>query len=463
LTPFEEFLLWEDRRSYPWSVFLKLRFHGRLDRGTLELALTRALDRHPLLRSKIEIRRGRRVWVAGEPTPPVCWHEIPGIPRDDFPRAPQMDLTVESGLRVHVFAGPDQSDVVLQVHHACCDGAGLDSFMNDLLILYASLRESGAAPWPLPAYDPQRLADRGRYGLTWLKLLGLLPRQLVGLQGAAQFLLRKPTPITPHIARPDHDEPPPGYPAGVHYRCTIEETTQLRVIARQQEATTNDVLARDLFLTLIQCRREWECDNKRDWLRMMVPMNLRSLDDRGLPAANVVSCVFLDRRDEDASDPARLLRSIHDEMQLIKRNRLGLTFLFSLRFCQWLPGGLKKAARNDKCTISCTFTNVGKMLQQSPLPVRDGNRLVGDLVLDDIQAIVPVRPYSCATFCTLQYAGRQAFDLHYDPGVVRADQAQRMMDLFVGRMRESLANRPVDATEALNPQTQARTKPAQRA
>ena len=100
-------------------------------------------------------------------------------------------------------------------------------------------------------------------------------------------------------------------------------------------------------------------DDDGSWLRMMIPMNLRTTDDRLMPAANMVSSVFLDRRGPDFADPDRLLRGIHEEMDLIKRLHLGFTFIFSTAICRRFLGGLEKKVRADKCTISCIFTNVG--------------------------------------------------------------------------------------------------------
>jgi hypothetical protein len=229
---------------------------------------------------------------------------------------------------------------------------------------------------------------------------------------------------------------PTEFPAAERHEFTVEETVQLRQAALRRSVSLNDLLARDLFLALMHWRREQQLSDQ-DWLRMMVPMNLRSSKDYKLPAANFVGLVFLDRRGVDSEDPDQLLASIHDEMALIKRNQLGLTFLFSLLVARWLPGGLRKQVHADRCTMSCVFTNVGKLLAYSPLPRRDGQLVVGDVQFESFQALVPVRPYNCTTFTAHQYARRLVLDLHYDPGVLTPSQARRIMELVADGTRAS--------------------------
>jgi len=433
LTHFEELMYWENHPAYPCNVFVRARFSGKLHRGDVETALLLALGRHPLLRSKIE-RRGRRwFWVLSEEKPELTWTDLPHGPGDDFPSSTHINLQEEIGLRVCVHSGTQTSDMTLQFHHSCCDGAGFLAFLQDWLVFYARQRGAELDESRLPNYDPRRLSNRARYGLTWWKLLKLLPRQLIGLQGVKQFMARAPQPLHPHSAHPTGQSPPAQYPSGARHVFTVDETIRFRQIAQLQNVTTNDLLARNLFLAIFQWRQEQGLGIDHEWLRMMVPMDLRTAADREMPAANIVSSVFLDRRSIDSMDSEQLLASIHDEMQLIKRNQLGLTFLFSLRLFDWLPGGIRKSVKTDRCTISFIFTNVGKALARTPLPKRSGRLLAGDVMLEGLQALVPLRPYNCAAFCVHQYAGKLVMDLHYDSGVLASDHARRIIENFVAQ------------------------------
>ena len=158
-----------------------------------------------------------------------------------------------------------------------------------------------------------------------------------------------------------------------------------------------------------------------------------------MPAANMVSSVFLDRRGPDFDDPEALLRGIHEEMNLIKRLRLGFTFIFSTAICRRLPGGLEKRIRADKCTISCILTNVGAPFAHIPLDRRGECVIAGNVTLEDLQIAVPVRPYSCVTFAVALYARRLGVTLHYDPRPLSADQATDLLETYVRQIKNSIA------------------------
>ena len=159
-----------------------------------------------------------------------------------------------------------------------------------------------------------------------------------------------------------------------------------------------------------------------------------------MPAADVVSSVFLDRRGPDFADADRLLQSIHEEMDLIKRLQLGFTFIFSTAICRRLPGGLEKRVRADKCTISCIFTNLGNPLAHVPLPRRNRCIVAGNVTLEDIDSVAPVRPYSCVTVAVGLYAHKLSITLHYDPRPLSQEQAADLLDAYVRRIYASISH-----------------------
>jgi hypothetical protein len=159
--------------------------------------------------------------------------------------------------------------------------------------------------------------------------------------------------------------------------------------------------------------------------------------DRRLPAANVVSMVFLDRRDQDLRDPQRLMESIHQEMSLIKRLQLGLTFVLSLKVCPWLPGGIRRMTRNRRCAATAVFTTYGEIRERSSLPYEDGHVVVGGAVLRSVDALPPLRPLTCVALGGLAYAGRFHVTLHYDSRVLTAASAHQLIEDYIARVRRS--------------------------
>ena len=436
----EEFFFWDDRPAYPCDFFVRLRFAGCLDRTGFEKAVRVAMARHPLLTAKVKTV-GRRLWWAGvdDWVPVLHWETSPcGGP---LPPATHLDLREEIGVRFHVRvdAVAATCDLTIQFHHACCDAGGSATFIRDLLLAYAAIcagTEDGQIE--LPPLDPALLAGRGRFGLGFGKLLRMAPRQLVGLLGARQFLMRRPVPLFPHQVFANDSPLPAGFPATLSHTFDPETTVGVRRAADALDVTPNDLLARDLFLTLADWRLQRNVREDDDWLRMMVPINLRTPADRLLPAADVVSTVFLDRRTSDSADPDRLLRGIHAEMDRIKRNQLGFTFIGSLAVCR-LFGGLERQVRADKCTVSCVFTNVGTLFAQTPLPEHQRQLRAGNVTLSGIDCVAPIHPYSCVSVAAGLYGGSLNITLHYDPRPLDQQQAADLLTAYVRRITASTA------------------------
>jgi hypothetical protein len=177
-----------------------------------------------------------------------------------------------------------------------------------------------------------------------------------------------------------------------------------------------------------------------EWIRLSVPVNLRNMDDRlwRISAANVVSMVFLDRRQPQRIGPDPLLAGIHEQMQRIKRFQLGLTFLFSLGMFQSLPSGLAGMTQANRCLSTCVFTNLGDPLSHVQLPRSDGRLVAGDLLLEELEVMAPTRPYTCAALAVFQYAGRLCATLNYDPRPVSCGQAEDLLEGFRRQVCHSL-------------------------
>lgn len=373
-------------------------------------------------------------WVVqSDPQPVVTWRSGPlGGP---FPPATPIDLCQEIGIRFHIVSDSRACDLVIQWHHACCDGIGILAFVNELLIAYTLALGNAPDGLHLPLLETERLASRGKFGLTPGKLIRMLPGHAMNLRGVARFLLRTPAPVIPHEPSADEGPFPPGYPATLTSVVDRAELLRLRKIATQQGVRLNDLMLRELFLALAQWRARWNIPGDDDWLRLMIPINLRTPADRRLPAASLASFVCVDGRRQDFADPARLLRRIHSQMSAALARQLGFTFVFSCRMLNLIPGSLKAHIRKPRCQVSCVLTNLGKALVRSPLPRRNGRLVAGNVTLDGIDGVAPNRPHTCASFTAAAYAGRLSITLHYDPRPLTGPQAADLLETFLTRFR----------------------------
>ena len=219
-----------------------------------------------------------------------------------------IDLFSEPGLRVWAAADPECSSLLLQVHHAACDGKGVQQVADDFLRSYAYTVARTDSPIKLAPCDAEALRGRGTFGLTVRKYLRILPAQITGILGVRQFLMRRPVPL---LDAPDavSDELPMSFPDLKVGRLDADEVRKLNAAATDSKVTGNDWLLRDFFLAVNDFRARHQATAAGEWIRFSVPMNLRQTADRHMPAANVVSMVFLDRTPAQIADPAACCRA----------------------------------------------------------------------------------------------------------------------------------------------------------
>ena len=141
LTTMEEFLYWEDRPAYPWSCFVRLRFSGCLDRAAFEAAVRTVLARHPLFAAKVETARPRTAAMVR------CGRSrarrSSGRPLRSAARCLRPRTWICAGRSAFVSTCAPMrtdSDLTIQFHHACCDGAGFALFLKD---------SWSPMPWPM--------------------------------------------------------------------------------------------------------------------------------------------------------------------------------------------------------------------------------------------------------------------------------------------------------------------------
>jgi len=328
--------------------------------------------------------------------------------------------------------------VVLQAHHCCADALGMSKVFEDLLVGYAMNQGNTEDEVSLPSLDPQRLIDRGTPGLTAWKLLKMAHKQAIGLLGAREFAMRSPVPLARLVDDIDEATPPPTFPNPQTYDLDPSETKGLINAAKSQRVTVNDLLARDLFLAIGSWRENRNIGDAQDWLRFSIPMNLRTSSDERMPMANCVSMMFLDRQPCSFSDPDELLKSIHEQMKKIRRLELQYTFVFSLALSRLIPSGLSRSTAVDKCQSTSCLSNLGPVLAHSQLPRRDGRIVSGNVILETVDFVIPLRPHLNAAFCVCTYAGRLRVLMHCDPRVIADEHSEDLLGAYIRQIRQTI-------------------------
>jgi hypothetical protein len=440
LSPFEQLFVSDDFPAYPMHFFYRLRFDGRLHRRALEKAIEIAVARHPLLSAVVNSSAGRSEWVSCDGQAPEM-HWLQEEPDVAFPPAELIDLRTRPGLVATAVVGRCRSDLVLQFHHATCDGIGAMDFVSDLLTAYSNVL-AGTDRYRFKVLDAAQLRGRDALPLSGPGLARWLVRQTPRLVSLWRFFRRRPAPVIPHRADMERSRPVPDYPEGLVCHLTREESAALAGMAQGSETSLNALLARDLVLALGQWRKHQDYAEDA-WLRLMLPVNMRTPFHRQMPAANVVSTVFLDTRLTNGTPSETLLERLDGLMQRAKRDNLGIVWLVGLRLLQRLPRGWAKARRSRRrCLYSALFTNVGAALAASPLPRADRRLRIGDLILEDVEFLPAARPLQCVGFGVTSYAGRLSIAMRYQSEVITSPKAKELLDLYIETLRASVLKNP---------------------
>lgn len=437
LVAFEQYMVTDDRPDYPTNFFLRLDFSGRFDRPAFGAAVDAALRRHPLLRACVRrSEKGRFEWVAAEsPRPSITW-KAPTGPSTSAHRG--IDLRHQTGLRISLGEQDNQTEMLLQFHHACCDGFGAVRFLEDLLVVYHNALAADSEKIPLPPLDPARLRVRGKFGLNPLKYLLRLHKELVGVLGAIEYFVLRPVSLTAGGTGPPPNASSSEFPPSAAHTFTVSQTQALRRATKQMGCTVNDLLLRDLFLALSEWISEHDPENEGGHVRIMIPTNLRTPADAVMPAANLVSMVYNDRRPRKSSSPRRLINILRLEMKLCKRWRLGLTMIHALRLARKFRGGLEKLLPTDRCLATSVLSNLGDLENETVLPRREGRIAAGNMTLERVELLPPVRPMTHASFGAVSYAGRLTVSLTYDPHRFSRHDSRELLGCFVRRIQNSL-------------------------
>ena len=434
LEPMEQYQLSDDRPTQPSTYYLRLGLEGQFDRRTLEQAVRAAAARHPMLTAVVQGKGRRTRWVAAEDQhPEVHWDG--DLERDVARTTAPIDLRSQIGLRVWVCEAEGRTRLWLVLHHACCDGMGAVQFAEDLLAVYAAALEGGTPKLrPLRA---ERLRDRGIYAGSRLTQWLRWPFEVLCIAGSAEYFLQRPVPLAlPDAEAADGSDPSPRLAAPRH-RFTADETEALLSAARQQGATLNDVLLRDLFLAAQDWIDRHRAEEKTGQVRIMVPVNLRTRLHAEMPAANCVCMINVDRRVYRWKDLGKMLRRVSWEMGLIKRWRLGITMLRIIQLVRMITGSLKVLLPVDRCLASCVLSNLGMPLRDSPLADADGCIRVGNVELVEVELLPPIRPLTSASFGAASLGGRLTISLLADERVLGPEGGEELLGLYAWRLRQT--------------------------
>ena len=145
---------------------------------------------------------------------------------------------------------------------------------------------------------------------------------------------------------------------------------------------------------------------------------------RAIPATNVVGLVCFDRLLEQLEDPQELIKSIHQEIERIRSEHIGLIFPACLRVLRYWPRKLAAGIRRKRFSGTVLFSNLGPALTNCHLERSDGKIVLGDgLTVESFEFMPVLRPGHYAVLAASSYGARISVTMNYDERLLSPEEA----------------------------------------
>ncbi|MEM7311878.1 MAG: hypothetical protein AAF497_01880 [Planctomycetota bacterium] len=439
LTVFERLMIEDDRPGYPMNIVAKLHFRGRLDQPAFLQSVAEAAGRHPMLLCHLTGKGSKSKWELAE-NPQVSVTIVEGDNAiAQVVDQPQIDIRKECGVRVIGRIGGDESSVEIELHHAACDGQGCRFFIIDFVTAYARLMDTSGSPPPWLRINYDRLRQRGQFAA---KPAPEAPEEETTETSLAQkikdawaFANERPRPLRTKTSKPivatTHR------PRVLEHYFSAAETSHFQQLATEAHTTLNDVAIALMFKTAA----EWNARHgasPSEQVRVVMPTDLRDRRDGRMTATNRMSYAFIVRRISDCKSTSELLQGLFRQTRYIKQVRLGLDFLFMLGLLGKIPGAIRGFTRMPSCFATVVLTNLGETTRQvrRRFPSQDGIPKVGNLLLERLIGVPPIRPRTKVSAGLCFCSGVMGISLRCDPQWISADESQQFLDAFVSTWRQ---------------------------
>jgi hypothetical protein len=448
LTAFEEHMLLDDRPSHPMAIVTRFDFTDASPPAALEEAFYKTLKSEPLLTARVIAPRwGRPRWCGAEP-PRLQWSKAHSLAENNVEwtgSPPRLDPATGNALHAEVIEHNDGWSIFMAVHHAACDGLGIVGFLERWLLATEGKRTRWRRP---PDAMMAALTTRGRIATSWPEFSRMLPKLAKGLEGVGEFVGHDVAELSASttLAGPCESSSSPHSWQPLILAATVdgEVVAGLEATAKASTVSVNDLLATALLFAIA----EQVPEQASPWIRLAIPMSLRTKTDHVLPASNRVSMVFLDRRPEDCRDPVMLATGIRDQMEIIRSHALGHIFPMSLEVGRMLPGGLARSVKRPKPQCTAVLSNVGRFFHRSPLADANGTIRVGGSRLTGWWGVPPIRPGTALAVGTHETAGRRTVAFHVDRNRLPADDARSLLEATIAKLSGFAATAALSLTPA---------------
>jgi hypothetical protein len=459
----ERFMIWDDSRNYPKRFRICMQFDGEIEGPRLRQSVEVAVRRHAMLLARPDHAIHPKFWILDEkPSFQFAWG------RGSFELAPEgfekhWNKPEEFvALRVWGSNEVGQANLVLDFHHANCDGLGARMFLRDLMLAYdffteQALRgvrgetllikdelveEQEKLEWPQLApmelqnrdsfYRPQSETD-SRPTTIWEKIVHAYRFHVLG-------------PVA--ISAVKRDKRMRAGAAGnavayLHRTLSQDMTSQIMGACERRGERFNEVAIALLLRTIANWNIQHGRSKPKHRLRVLVPTDLRTLRDRTLPAANRFSFAFVGAHIGETGDWTQIHGLTRKHMELIRGLRLGIDFVDILGLIQTIPFISRIARFSLRIPLpmaTAVLTNLGDVTRRhrKRYASEDGIPVIGGLVLKSIVGVPPLRPKTALGIGLSQAAGKLAIGASIDLSCL-GHEAETFLDGYIAAWQNWLS------------------------
>lgn len=443
-TLWEEFFVVDDHDNYPANFMTRIACSGRISRDLFLAALNNCIQSHPLFACRLRVQSRKLFWeLDADKDLPVEFVSCDVEPV--LPCGKRFDVWTQKLWRVQLVEwkqrGEERTDIIVELHHALCDGLGAIQFISDVAkeIHDLSFAKKGHSQTKLRNADTDQsaLARRGQFPQTWREFFRGLPYHYKSVAASLRLIFNKVSPLVPVDSVGDllgRQKKELGYERIVFSPI---ESSGLRRTCRKQNTTLNSKVTAEIFRAIL----EWKNSNGHPatrYLRIMMPFNERGIADMSLPACNRVSLSPFTRSSKEIENESRLLASIESGVRTIKKGRLGLNFHRGLWFCKTFFRSLKMLAKTDRVGATCMFANVGNLHAHLGLPAKNVGVQCGPLTILDVDLVPPVRVGTSFAMTMHEFDGQTRLGIHYDTNMITRCEAADFFGLLKERIRDGM-------------------------
>jgi hypothetical protein len=421
LTPIERFLLRNDTPAHPMVFRVLLRFDGPVRSEYLQTAFDLSVARQPMLTSLVQGEELGAVWNFADRLPELEW-QPEGLAPEEIPhvKVDYCDLRRRPGLRCRIWPIAGGIIILIDIHHACCDGQGARQLIAEWFGIYQQLIQGESPRLPTLAYDKLKARADYRVVNPPIGTFEGLKNLYLTVRGRTTRLPEK----YPDCTEADYL---------CEYTFSAEETATLRGNLKNAGFTINDAGLAASFSALVEC---CPSETRKGYITLMHPVDLRWPSDLRTPACNLVGVTFMRRKQKACLEPNRLIDTLRNEMRYIKKRYVGAEFLRGLAAADGFPGGPQRIQSWGWFVPTLQFTCLGDTTRALHYRFNqvDGVINFGGMKLDRISGFMqlggylPISLAACETNQKLSLTARIS-SKHFD-----RTSANDFLNVFVQKM-----------------------------